>query len=438
MTGSQPAARRSRTTLAAFMLGVPLAAGFLATIHFGPLRHLPVRRYFSHPIECVEVTLFCAALGALAAKLWSWFAERRACRARILPAWNGQPMPVAESAQLLSGLSKLPRRWQSTRMVQRAAAVLDFLHSRGSAEELDDHLRTLADNDALALESSYSLTKFICWAMPILGFLGTVLGITEAIAGVTPEVLENSLSSVTDGLALAFDSTALALGLTMLTMLLSFVIERAEQGIVEAVDRFADRELAHRFERTGSEGGEFLQVIRRQSDVLVQATEKLVERQAAVWAKALEEVDRRRAETEQRQQERMTAALEVALQQTLEAHALRLAVLEKQVIDQSAALVGQLAALATAVRDMGREQQAGLAEVTRGVLAQVDALARLQEGEKGLLHLQELLNQNLSTLSGAGAFEEAVHSLTAAVHLLTARTTPGAGLRLTSRPGAAA
>ena len=91
---------------------------------------------------------------------------------------------------------------------------------RGSADELDDQLRNLADTDALALESSYALTRFITWAIPIIGFLGTVLGITGAISGVTPEVLEKSLSTVTDGLALAFDTTALALGLTMLTTLL--------------------------------------------------------------------------------------------------------------------------------------------------------------------------------------------------------------------------
>src|SRR5207244_5326669 len=139
---------------------------------------------------------------------------------------------------------------QTTLIVRRADAILDFLCSRGSAADLDDHLRSLADTDALALEGSYALTRFITWAVPILGFLGTVLGITGAISGVTPEVLENSLSTVTDGLALAFDTTALALGLTMLLMFSSFLVERAEQSVLEAVDRYADREFAPRFERT--------------------------------------------------------------------------------------------------------------------------------------------------------------------------------------------
>ena len=65
--------------------------------------------------------------------------------------------------------------------------------------------------------------------------------ITQSISGITPEKLENSLSEVTDGLALAFDATALALGLTMLTMFLSFMVERAEQAILDTVDRYTDR-----------------------------------------------------------------------------------------------------------------------------------------------------------------------------------------------------
>src|SRR5262249_53284463 len=155
-----------------------------------------------------------------------------------------QAVPVEEANRLLTALEALPRRLHGTYLVRRVAAVLAFLSSRGSANELDDHLRTLTDNDAIALEGTYSLTRFITWAIPILGFLGTVLGITQAISGVTPEVLEHSLSTVTDGLALAFDATALGLGLTMVTMFLSYVVERAELGILEAVDRYTDQHLA--------------------------------------------------------------------------------------------------------------------------------------------------------------------------------------------------
>src|SRR5205807_1538637 len=139
----------------------------------------------------------------------------------------------------------------------RLDAVLGSVGQRGAADGLDDQLRALADTDALNLDNSYSLIRFITWAIPILGFLGTVLGITKAIAGVTPEVLEKSLSSVTEGLSLAFDTTAVGLALTMLTMFLSFVTERLEQSVFEHVDHFTEVELGHRFERAGTEQGDF-------------------------------------------------------------------------------------------------------------------------------------------------------------------------------------
>src|SRR5262249_15824480 len=241
------------------------------------------RRYLQHPAERVEVVMFFCALAALGAKLWQQVRERLACRRGLLPAWDGKPVPVTHPPTLLADLQRLPRRVQTTLLGRRLLACLDFLGRRGATPEFDDQTRCRADNDAVALENSYGLIRFITWAVPILGFLGTVLGITKAIAGVSPERLETDLSSVTDGLAEAFDATALALALTMITMALSFIVERLEQGVLEIVDQFIDGQLAHRFERTAAEAGGVLDVVRTNSKVLVAATEQVVQRQADLW-----------------------------------------------------------------------------------------------------------------------------------------------------------
>ena len=100
--------RRSNTNVAAFAVGLPLGAAILGVILFGPLRTSPAHRYVSHPVECVEVIMFCCALGALGAKLWRSQTERAACRMEILPPWDGRAVPVTEGSKLLAGLSKLP------------------------------------------------------------------------------------------------------------------------------------------------------------------------------------------------------------------------------------------------------------------------------------------------------------------------------------------
>jgi hypothetical protein len=408
------------TTWAAFAFGVPLAVLILVPLHVGPLAGWHLARYVRHNVECVEVLLFCCAVAGLGAKLLRSRAERAACWANPVPPWDGRPASAGEAPGLLEGLRK-QAHLQDTYLGRRVAAVLDFVCQRRSAADLDDHLRSLADNDALALEGSYALTRFITWAIPILGFLGTVLGITEAIAGVTPEVLEKSLSSVTDGLALAFDATALGLALTMVTMFLSFLVERREQGVLEAVDGYVERHLAHRFGRAGADAAPVLEAVRQNSQTLLEATDALVRRQAELWAATLGEVQKRALAAGSEQQEKLTQGLELALDRTLEAHGRRLAALEKQALEQASALLGSAAEMGHAVRAAGLEQQEALARVAGEVAAQAGALTRLQETGEQLARLQESLQQNLAALAGAGAFEGAVHSLTAAIHLLTAR-----------------
>jgi hypothetical protein len=329
---------------------------------------------------------------------------------------------VAQATTLLAELKRLPRRVQNTMLGRRLLACLDFLGRRGATPEFDDQLRCLADNDAVALENSYGLIRFITWAVPILGFLGTVLGITKAIAGVTPERLENDLSSVTDGLAEAFDTTALALALTMITMALSFIVERLEQGVLEIVDQYIDGQIAHRFERTAPEAGGVLDVVRTNSEVLVQATEQVVQRQVNLWAKTIQEVVYNRLEEEKRLQDQLTGALHAALEQTLHGHAQQVATLQQQTVETNARLLEQMTAVANTVRETGREQQAALIRVAEAVVAQANKLAQLQAGEKHLLRLQETLNHNLQALTTAETLESAVHSLTAAVHLLSVRS----------------
>lgn len=413
--------RRSLANLGAFVFGLPLGVGVLALLLNGPFHDTDAERYVHHPVEQVEVMLFCCAFGGLLAKGLGQMKERAAFRRGVLPVWDGRPGPVEEADTLLQELAP---RWgllQNTYLARRVAAILDFVYSRGSAHELDDQMRALSDNDAIALESSYSLIRLIIWAIPILGFLGTVLGITGAISGVTPEVLENSISGVTNGLSVAFDATALALGLTMLLMFLNYLVDRLEQRTLERVDQYVDENLAHRFERTGPDTNGMGQAFRQNVQLMVKATEQLVEKQAAVWAKSLQTAEKHWNEASQREQDRLRGALETALDRTLASHQQRLLELEKQALERSRALHEGLTALATVLRDTGREHQAALAQVMERLTIQGEALARLHEDEGQLNRLQDSLQRNLSALASAGTFEQAIESLTGAVHLLTAR-----------------
>src|SRR5260370_914858 len=144
--------------------------------------------------------------------------------------------------------------------------------------------------------------------------------------------------------------------MTMIIMFISYVVERLEQATLETVDRYADRHLAHRFERLAGPGGEVVAVLRQNPEGLIRTAEQLVHGQATAFTKALAEADRQRLEAEHKAHDRLGAALEAALDKTLDAHSRRLAALEKQTTAQSAVLVDKMAALAATVRDSVQEQ----------------------------------------------------------------------------------
>ncbi|MGF1580552.1 MAG: MotA/TolQ/ExbB proton channel family protein [Gemmataceae bacterium] len=431
---------RGLTTVMAFLFGLPLGIGLLAAIEVGPFEGTLVERYTSHPVEKVSVVLFACSVGALVSKLLGYSKELLAFRASLLPNWDGNPLPVSEAKELLEWLKKRSKPLINTYLGRRIASTLEFVDQRQSAEDLDDHLRGLADNDDIAIESSYSLIRFITWAIPILGFLGTVLGITGAVSAVTPEVLEKSVSKVTEGLGTAFDTTAMALALTMVTMFLSFVMERMEQRLVDRVNAYSDERLAHLFERVAGDGGQFVEVVRRNTQVLLQTTEQLIQQQVMLWQQTLQEAHTQWAESGKRQQQQMTHGLEQALQKTVASHAQILAQQEQQSMAVTSTVVDKMQEVAQLMTVNSAQQNEAMRDMMQRLVDQTEALAELSSSGSQIVKLQETLQENLSALAASGNFEQAVNSLNAAIHLLTARVgatqLPG-GNRL-MRPGAAA
>lgn len=437
------ARRGSVGSAVAYILGIPLAFGLLHAIEIGAIgnlgdfAHLDVQRYTHFAVQKTAVLLFCCAICGLAGKLVRYLRERAALGKSLLPEWNGKPIPPAEVGALQQQLALQPAGAQRTTLGRRTRAVLDFVACRGSAADLDDQIRCLSDNDAIALEGSYALLRFITWAIPIIGFLGTVLGITGAISNIDPATLaqETGLTGVTTGLAEAFDTTALALFLTMVLMFCCYLVERLEQGLLESVDRYVDDELTHRFARTRGEAASSSGALEQHTQVVLGATQQLVEKQVHLWANAVEKTEQLGA----KQQERMATAIGQALEFALTRYGKRLAELEEGLLTRNQALITTVAQLATALRDTGREHQLTLARLTDGLGAQVEALTKVQAGEAELMRVQELLGQNLALLAGANTFEQAVQSLTAAVHMLTARaaTPQTPALRVVPRKDAA-
>jgi biopolymer transport protein ExbB/TolQ len=130
-------------------------------------------------------------------------------------------------------------------LFNRIVVALSNLRNLGRVTDVDEILQSLANQDEDSLETSYSLIGGFIWAIPVLGFIGTVLGLSEAIASFS-SVLSNiedlsqitdALKGVTGGLSTAFETTLAALvGALFIQLWLTYVKTREQEFLEDCSD----------------------------------------------------------------------------------------------------------------------------------------------------------------------------------------------------------
>lgn len=401
----------------------PVFWGILATLGFYGLirgglfnRDFTFRYFDSHPILQVEVAMFFIAAAALILKAFDVAAQFAVHKLNLLSPRDDHGQSPLMAGVLLADLDGVGAVAQQSYLVRRLRDVLLFVQRKGDADELPEHLRYLSDLDTGRVQASYGLIRIVVWAIPILGFLGTVVGITMALAAIDPKNMANEASNraMVASLAIAFDTTALALSLTMPLMFAKFYVEQYESRLMDAVDARTDAELLGRFEVLGSQSDPHTASIRRMAEQVVAATERLVERQAGLWqstiAAAHEQWNRLSTGLGQQAEETLTAALE----RSLKSHAGQLAAAERAATEQNRRHWDEVQKALNKTADATLAQQSELARQGEVLLKVVDAAGHVQQ-------LEDQLNRNLTALAGAKHFEEMVASLAAAIQLLSAK-----------------
>ncbi|GIW95216.1 MAG: hypothetical protein KatS3mg110_3257 [Pirellulaceae bacterium] len=423
----------------AAMVGWPVLWGgaaaslFYAALYRGSI-HLPLlERYCTgHPISVAEVVLFFVGLAALLVKSSELF--RQTIYTRQLPlepagTESEEPEQAGRWMELLeSDPGGLQRSWLAQRVYSGLAHV-----ARTGVGGLEDTLHRLAAKAEERQHESYSLVRIVIWAIPMLGFLGTVIGIARALGGLDPEQLATApaqaMQGLLAGLYVAFDTTALALTLSIALMFLQFPVERIESQLLEQIGQRTAELLVGRFAGSGSYQDPQLAAMERMSYAVIRTAENLVKRQAELWQASFEEVRQAWRQHWDRAGATLQQALASALDSVLGQHREELAQLEKDVAEKTAA---QWQAWLVELHQNQRLLQQQLESAQQ----QLALLERLTTATGDLLRLEDALNANLEQLAGAKHFEETVMSLAAAIQLLTARLQPPHELRRVElRPG---
>jgi biopolymer transport protein ExbB/TolQ len=200
------------------------------------------------------VGMFFCGFSILILKLPAITREFSAFDLHLLPEGTDQMIEAADAQKILSRISRLTSRQKSLLLVLRIRQALLRLNQLGTAEKLDDLLRYRADADTAAIDSSYAAPKFIIWAIPVLGFVGTVLGISNGVQAFSTLIqnasdidgLRESLKGVTYGLGQAFETTMLALCMSLILMFVMSLIQRREDRLLAWLDDYCMENLLHK------------------------------------------------------------------------------------------------------------------------------------------------------------------------------------------------
>jgi len=217
------------------------------------------------PVQYIEVYFSFWALILVWVKWSKVRVQAKAIEFRdLVPAEADFVLSPATVGQVLGRLREECDDPDRFLLFNRISLALANLKNMGQIGDVDNVLQSQASNDEDIMESGYTLVKGLIWAIPVLGFIGTVQGLGMAIgsfSGVlatTTEIskLKPALQGVTLGLATAFDTTFVALVAALAIQLLLIFVRKREEEMMDECKNFCQRHIVGRlrltpFERMG-------------------------------------------------------------------------------------------------------------------------------------------------------------------------------------------
>ncbi|MDA7980449.1 MAG: MotA/TolQ/ExbB proton channel family protein [Pirellulales bacterium] len=430
-------------TRSPLLWGGALTAGFYAVVSGGLLAPMIgatangfVTRYCAgHPVVYAEVALFFVGIAALVIRRLDLAEQAGQLKELVLPPRSEEGNSLADCPELLESISSQPTKQRESYRHQRVERAVRHIWLKQSTAPLDSELKSLSEMDEARAHQALALPRFVTWAIPILGFLGTVIGITMAVASIDPTAMAASdpraIDGVTRALSVAFDTTALALSLSLVLMFMQYRTQSAEFRLLAKVDDSVADELTGRFHEPGTGNDPQIKAVRRMTDEVVQATQRVVETQAELWRDTVDAAHDRWETSVAESQQQVQTALSHAIGESLQAHrqsvegvGLEIAHRFSDQADRLSKVFGETASQLSA-------QQSALQD-------HAESMLRLANGTDQVAQLQSQLNQNLDALASSHNFAGTVESLAAVIHLLNARLAPANVSRADQATGQAA
>lgn len=293
-----------------------------------------IERYFlGHPVSVAATVLFAIACAILVVKVRRIRADTKLTNqlrdddlTLALPAnlrtseqWLLRKDAGRVAKLWLKSLGDLPQSARRSPLVVRLAELLQRQSGRVSTRHLSDDLREVASREGDTAYDSLQLIRIIVWAIPMLGFLGTVIGITQTLGGLDFSDGIAAVDRLKSGLYVAFDTTALGLVLSVVAIFLQFPVERSEQRLLGEIDRRVGLMLSAGLP-SDDHGDNPAAHIAELCDGIRVAVGQSLASQAELWRTTIDEAHSHWQQVAEDNSQRIATALATSLRPLLEMH----------------------------------------------------------------------------------------------------------------------
>ncbi len=176
--------------------------------------------------------------------------QRRAFHLDLLPTEQGARILPEDARPLLRKLDAVTARGGPYILANMIRQSLSKFAISRSGAEVSETVRTQAEVDLGRLVTSMATVHYLAWAIPSLGFLGTVRGLSGGLsmAGQMDRVdsLQTFIDQATRHLTVAFDCTLVALVLSLAVMFLVHSVQRDEEALVIDCQQYCLENLVNR------------------------------------------------------------------------------------------------------------------------------------------------------------------------------------------------
>ena len=188
------------------------------------------------------IILFFWAMIIIGMKASRTMKERALLERELLQVSAGTSILPEDARNFARPVQALP---ESEQQFLLPRAVLSGLHRFGTTRSVQDvaaTIRNVCDSEADRLESELSIVRYIAWAIPSIGFLGTVRGIGTAL-GQAQQAVNGDIMGVTMSLGVAFNSTFVALVTSIMLMFLLHQLSLIQDRLVLDSENYCNDHL---------------------------------------------------------------------------------------------------------------------------------------------------------------------------------------------------